>query len=93
MAFKRERFSKLSNVILSHLSKGHLIIIHVGKGSFTGGGHYMVLSGIDPETKKVYVHDPNNKANKKSRKTGNGWYSFNDVIIPEAKGFYIIWKG
>ena len=81
------------NNILKHLSKGHLIIINVQKGHFTKSGHYMVLSGIDPTTKKVYVNDPNNKNNSKApRKTGNGWYSFNDIIAPETKAFIIIEK-
>ena len=80
------------NNILKHLSKGHLVIINVTKGHFTGGGHYMVLGGIDPETKKVYVYDPNNKSNSRWRKTGNGWWSFNDIIAPESKAFIIMEK-
>ena len=83
------------NLVLSHLSSGDLIIVHMGPGKFTSGGHYMVLSGIDPDTKKVYVTDPYNKANKANpnRKSGNGWYSFNDIIAKQAYAFYIIWKG
>ena len=87
------------NLVLSHLSQGHLVVIHVlGPNIFTGGGHYMVLSGIDPDTGKVYVNDPNSRSNKnnKSRKSGNGWYSFNDVVVPAGhsgnKPFHIIWK-
>ena len=94
-----KRSTSDKNLVLSHLSQGHLIVYHVlGPNIFTGGGHYMVLSGVDPETGKVYVNDPNNNSNKnnKSRKSGNGWYSFNDVIIPAGhsayKPFHIIWK-
>ena len=83
----------LLNMVLKHLSQGHLVIVRIGPGHFTGGGHYMVLGGVDPETKKVYVYDPNNASNVKYRKTGNGWYSFNDIIVKEAYNFYIIWKG
>ncbi len=83
----------LLNQVLKHLSEGHLVVVRIGPGHFTSGGHYMVLGGIDPETKKVYVYDPNNRANKSYRKTGNGWYSFNDIIVKEAYNFYIIWKG
>ena len=85
------------NIVTSHLRKGHLIVVHMGAGHFTSGGHYMVLGGIDPETKKVYVYDPYNKMNSKYRKTGNGWYNFND-ILKETKpassyiAFQIIWK-
>ena len=89
--------SKVSdlNLVLSHLAKGDLVIAHMGPGHFTSGGHYMVLGGVDPETKKVYVYDPYNKSNKanKNRRTGNGWYSLNDMIAKEAFAFYIIWKG
>ena len=81
------------NLVLTHLSRGDLIIAHMGPGHFTSGGHYMVLGGVDPDTKKVYVYDPYNKSNKANRKTGNGWYSLNDIIAKEAFAFYIIWKG
>ncbi len=85
------------NIITSHLKKGHLIVVHMGKGKFTNGGHYMVLGGIDPETKSVYVYDPYNARNSVYRKTGNGWYSFNDILkeVKPAKdylAFQIIWK-
>ena len=87
------KISKSSyNNVLKHLSNGDLVIINVRKGHFTGGGHYMVLGGVDPETKKVYVYDPNNKSNSSYRKTGNGWWSFNDIIVPETKAFFIIKK-
>ena len=82
------------NLVLKHLSQGHLVISHMGPGHFTGGGHYMVLGGVDPDTKSVYVYDPYHAANSKWRKTGNGWYSFNDIIVKESFNyFYIIWKG
>lgn len=78
--------------VLNHLSQGHLIVARMGRGMFTNSGHYIVLSGIDPATKKVYVHDPYNRINKKIHNSGNGWYSFNS-IVKQAKEFYIIWKG
>ena len=81
------------NLVLKHLSQGHLVVVRMGSGHFTSGGHYMVLAGVDPTTKKVYVYDPNNKSNSSYRKTGNGWYSYNDIIVKEAYNFYIIWKG
>ena len=83
----------LLNNVLKHLSAGHLVIARMGPSHFTGAGHYIVLGGVDPSTKKVYVYDPNNKDNSRWRKTGNGWYSFNDIIVKEAYNFYIIWKG
>ena len=80
------------NLVLSHLRDGHLIVTHVGNGIFTKNGHYLVLGGIDPANKKVYVYDSNNRSNKANRGTGSGWYSFND-IVKQVKSFYIIWKG
>jgi hypothetical protein len=80
------------NNVLRHLSNGHLVVAHMGKGHFTGGGHYMVLGGVDPQSKKVYVYDSNNRSNKANKGTGNGWYSFNDIIVKEAYHFYIIWR-
>lgn len=98
MKYKYLRVSKRKktdlNLVLSHLSQGHLVITHMKSGHFTSGGHYMVLGGIDPATKKVYVYDPNNASNVKYRNSGNGWYSFNDIIVKESFNyFYIVWKG
>ncbi len=80
------------NILTSHLKKGHLAIAHMHAGHFTTGGHYIVLGGIDPETKKVYVYDPYDRVNKSWLKSGNGWYSLNDIVAKEANAFYIIWK-
>ena len=55
LAVKKTSNADKLNIVTSHLRKGHLIIVHVGAGHFTSGGHYMVLGGIDPETKSVYV--------------------------------------
>ena len=83
------------NLVTSHLREGHLIVASMGAGKFTSGGHYIVLGGIDPDTKRVYVQDPYNRSNKANpmRNSGNGWYSFNDIIAKQATGFYIMWKG
>ena len=83
------------NLVTSHLSKGHLVVASMGPGKFTSGGHYIVLGGINPDNKTVYVQDPYNRSNKANplRRSGNGWYSFNDIIAKQATGFYIIWKG
>lgn len=92
--YKASKYSKKDlNFVLKNLSEGNLVIAHMGPGHFTSGGHYMVLGGVDPSTKKVYVYDPYNKVNKSYRKTGNGWYSFNNIIVKEAWNFYVIWKG
>ena len=81
------------NLVKQHLAQGHLVIAKMGSGTFTNGGHYVVLGGINPKDKTVYVYDPNNRSNSGWRKTGNGWYSFSRVIVKEAHNFVIIWKG
>ena len=51
----------------SHLKKGNPIIVSMRTGTFTnGGGHFIVLTGID-ENGKVTVNDPNSveRSNKK----------------------------
>lgn len=76
------------NKIVSALSSGKsLVIAWMGTGTFTRGGHYIVLSGINATTKQVFVNDPNN------RNLNGKWYSLNDVIAKEAKQFFIITKG
>lgn len=81
-----------SNMVISHLLQGHLIIARMGPGTFTSGGHYIVLAGVRPDKRQVYVYDPNNRTNVGYRHSGNGWYSFNDVILKEARNFFIIYK-
>lgn len=80
------------NLVVEALKTGKsMVIAHMGKGHFTNGGHYIVLSAINQEG-KVYVHDPNNRGNKNKRGTGNGWYDLN-MIASELKGsFHIITK-
>lgn len=97
LAVKKTSDATKLNLVTSHLRKGHFVILHVGEGQFTSGGHYMVLGGIDPSTKSVYVYDPYNSYNSVHRKTGTGWYKFSD-ILKQAKpakthtAFHIIWK-
>ena len=103
MGYKYLSVKKTSNAdelnkITKHLREGHLVVAHMAAGHFTSNGHYIVLGGIDPETKNVYVYDPYTSVNSSYRKTGNGWYSFNDIILKEAKpankytAFHIMWK-
>ena len=80
------------NMVISHLLQGHLIIARMGPGTFTSGGHYIVLAGVRPDKRQVYVYDPNNRTNVGYRHSGNGWYSFNNVILKEARNFFIIYK-
>jgi len=80
------------NVLDALKSGKSLVIAHMGNGTFTNGGHYIVLSEVRSDG-KVYVQDPYHEVNAKRRNSGNGWYDFNDVIVKELKGsFHIITK-
>jgi hypothetical protein len=68
-----------ADVILGALRDGHPVIAHMGKGTFTNDGHYIVLRGI-AEDGKIFVNDPNSSS--RSQKT----YSL-DLIMREAKTF------
>lgn len=59
--------------ILQALYSYHPVIAHVGPGTFTNYGHYIVLRGVD-EDGRVYVNDPSSVA--RSQKT----YALADII-------------
>lgn len=64
-----------------------LVIAHMGPGTFTNGGHYIVLTKINDKG-QAYVLDSNN-----SRRTG--WHDFNEVLTKQLKSygsFHIITK-
>ena len=85
--YKRVSKSGDLQAVLDSLSSGNsLVIAHMGPGTFTRSGHYIVLARVN-EKGQVYVYD----SNKASR---NGWYSFNSVIVKELRGsFHIVTKG
>lgn len=66
-------------VISSALKEGKLVVVLMGKGHFTSGGHFIVLRGID-EDKKVYVADPASK-----ERTMQTWDL--SLIIEEARSW------
>lgn len=78
-----------SDEIFAALNGGKsIVIVIMGPGKFTSGGHFITLTGSDGN--QVFVHDPNNGDGKKYNKL----WDFN-VIKSEAKGsspFWIISK-
>ncbi|MBO5349000.1 MAG: C39 family peptidase [Clostridia bacterium] len=57
------------NTAINYLNKGYYVIASCGSGLFTYGGHYIVLTGIENNTIKIY--DPylyNGKFNTASRR-------------------------
>ncbi|MDL2206613.1 C39 family peptidase [Eubacteriales bacterium OttesenSCG-928-N13] len=68
---------KDKKAILKALDQGKPVIAHMGPGTFTNRGHYIVLRGVD-ENGKIRVNDPMSKS--RSNKT----YSL-DKIIKESR--------
>ena len=44
----------------SALEKGYPVVAHMGPGTFTKGGHYILLRGVEGED--VLVNDPQSEA-------------------------------
>ncbi|MBR2828715.1 MAG: C39 family peptidase [Bacilli bacterium] len=64
--------------IRAALQSGKVCLMHMGRGHFTGGGHYIVLKGITKDGKAI-VADP------ASRKRSSQVWSI-DLIASETKG-------
>lgn len=65
------------DAILEALGSGRPVIAHMGRGTFTDNGHYIVLRGVAPDG-TIYVNDPATLDH--SRET----YSL-DLILAESK--------
>ena len=63
--------------IVKYLQAGKILIMNVGPGHFTSGGHYIVLRGITKDG-KIIVADPN------SEKRSNQLWDI-DVFLKEGK--------
>ena len=51
------------NAITAELEQGHVVLVCVGEGDFTDGGHYMLLSGL--ENGMFRIRDPNSPSNSR----------------------------
>ena len=66
--------SNNQEVINALASKNSLVIVLMGPGTFTTGGHYIVLTGVDSNG-NVSVADPGSR-----KRTEKKWYSFNTIV-------------
>lgn len=73
----------ITQVATSLVSGKALVIAHMGPGTFTSGGHYIVLAGYN--NGKVLVLDPGSNS-----RTGN-WYNL-DLVRRELKGSFHIFS-
>jgi cell division protein FtsB len=57
---KSKELPLTEDAIISTLKKGQPIIASMGPGTFTSGGHYLVLTGVD-SNKKIIINDSDSK--------------------------------
>lgn len=74
---------KNSGTLVSTLSAGHPVIASMGPGTFTKGGHFIILTGITSDG-KITVNDPNDSA----KKNHIGTQFELSLILREAKNFW-----
>ncbi|MBA4688627.1 MAG: C39 family peptidase [Candidatus Galacturonibacter soehngenii] len=74
---------KSENELINELRAGHPVIASMGPGTFTSGGHLIVLRGITSDG-KILVNDPNDNS-RKSHYTKKFDLS---LIMGEAKNFW-----
>lgn len=74
---------KNSAALIDALKSGHPVIASMGPGTFTKGGHFIVLKGIT-EDGKILVNDPNDNETKNHN---NKEFNIN-LILTESKNFW-----
>lgn len=70
-----------ADFIYSSLSAAHPMICSMYPGDFTTSGHFIVLTGTDPEG-NVLVNDPNSRSNSEKH-----WPM--DVLLPQIRSLWI----
>lgn len=79
-----EEVSVSSSNLKSALKKGSIVIINVGPGDFTTGGHYIVAYAVDG-LGKLHVRDPYSAVN-----TAKTWDV--DSVVGQAKRLFVFSK-
>jgi len=75
-----EQLGASSSNIYSKLKEGKTVIMSMGPGHFTSGGHFIVLRGINSDG-SIKVDDPASET-----RTNQSWSA--DLIASEAKGMW-----
>ena len=76
-----------TQIVLNALKQGKPVICSQTRGIFTGGGHYIVLSGITSDG-KILVNDPN-KNNAINKNYNNRKFDFQTEINVTALRYFI----
>lgn len=84
---KSQQITVSANSIMNQLKAGHPVITSMRPGTFTKGGHFIVLRGVTPEG-RILVNDPNDNNNKNFF---NKEFSIS-LIIDEAKAAWAFSK-
>lgn len=63
-----------------------LVIANMGPGTFTNGGHYIVLVSMN-DSEEVFVADPSSRGRDKGY---NKYWSFDGIVAPQVSYGYII---
>lgn len=78
-----QNLGKDANAVVNALSSGKPVIASMSKGTFTKGGHFIVLRGVTADG-KILVNDPNDNASKNHV---NREFDLN-LIMRESKNFW-----
>lgn len=76
-----------TQTVLNALKQGKPVICSQTRGIFTGGGHYIVLSGITNDG-KIMVNDPN-KNNAVNKNYNNRKFDFQNEINVTALRYFV----
>ncbi len=81
---KCTNIGKSQTLLLEALKDGKPVIASMGPGTFTRGGHFIVLSGVTLDG-KIMVKDPNDSASKNHANTGFDV----SLILRESKNMWV----
>lgn len=79
-----KNLGKSMESVVAELRKGHVVIASMGPGTFTKGGHFIVLTGITASG-EITVNDPSHPDFCKSTFKQS-------LILSESKNFWSFWK-
>ena len=73
--------------VLEEVAKGNPVVVLVGPGTFTSGGHYMLIKGMT-SSGELILNDPN--YNNVSKYGTNKFKA--ETVLGEAKNFWVFYK-
>ena len=83
LGLKSEELPLFEPTMISHLEKGHPVVISVGPGDFTERGHFIVAVGY--EDGMFRINDPNSVIRSEML------WSY-DTLAPQIRNLWAVWK-